>query len=299
LPQDNPKLKLDAACLAPPMNTLPSKWTPAGIIARTRAILQQPRDILVALQMGVFLWRTSLGAARGNPLRHFSRLRRKARSAQPFGRHESDRIVRISYVYDPYFKARRSRYVRALLLHHFADSKVLNGDMFPALGQMIENVHHGGHGAAVLFDVDRFGSIGDSLGNAEADRVLATIEQVIERVLAERGIAGRFGGDEFLLVIEASEDEVVQLVQQVRLAVSAAALENGYGKNVTVSAGVTIATQTSNVIDVMEHAAQALRLAKAAGRNRVAAFPALQISAGFAQDPPWRHYCAPMPSSAN
>lgn len=235
----------------------------------------------MALQMGTFLLRTSLALARGNNLEHFGSLRRNARLTGRFGRLEAERIVRISYIYNRYFEARNTRYVRAMLLHHFADSKALDGSLFQALEQMTANVlRRGGRGAVLLIDIDRFGSITDSLGNAAADRMLATIESIIERALVESGIGGRFGGDEFLvLVSDTSDDATMQMAERIRAAVGGAGLTDGQGKPVTVSAGVIFASYGSNAVDLVEYADRALRLAKHGGRNCVVASPPIPAGA--------------------
>jgi diguanylate cyclase (GGDEF)-like protein len=260
------------------MTVLPSKWTLAGIVARTCAIIRQPSDLVMAIQMGMFLFRTSFGLTRGNPMGHFAHLRRRARLAQRFGRTQAERIVRVSYVYERYFKTRKSRYVRALLLHHFADSKALNGELFQALAKMSEKARRDG-GAVMLFDVDGFGSIGDCLGNAAADRILLKIQRLIERETAGSGTAGRFGGDEILVVSNASAEVAMRKAQQICAAVSTAAFDGGNGRRVTVSGGVTFASLASNVVDMVECADQALHLAKDRGRNRVVALPAYRAVA--------------------
>jgi diguanylate cyclase (GGDEF)-like protein len=220
---------------------------------------------------------------RGKPAEYFSRLRRRTGLMQPFGRPEADRIVRVSYVYDRYFKSRNSRYVRAMLIHYFADSKSLDGDLFAALSQMLARVRRGKSGTVLLFDVDGFGSIVDCLGQAAADRVLTAIDGIIESEIGTNGVAGRFGGDEFLVVSEAAHETAMRVAHRVGAAVAAAALDAGRGKRVTVSAGVTFASRGSNVVDVVEYAAHALRLAKDGGKNCVVAWP-MRLAA-----PPARH----------
>ncbi|MEJ8305674.1 histidine kinase N-terminal 7TM domain-containing diguanylate cyclase [Saccharibacillus sacchari] len=68
--------------------------------------------------------------------------------------------------------------------------------------QALRELAPGGPGVSVImFDVDHFKKVNDTFGHEAGDRVLAGVSDVIRRVLDGRGIAGRYGGDEFVLCL--------------------------------------------------------------------------------------------------
>lgn len=57
------------------------------------------------------------------------------------------------------------------------------------------------HSAIIILDIDNFKRINDQLGHEKGDYILATIGQVLQQNLRHNDIVGRFGGDEFLIVL--------------------------------------------------------------------------------------------------
>lgn len=73
----------------------------------------------------------------------------------------------------------------------------------------------------VLCDVDGLKAVNDTLGHAKGDVLLIQAANVIRSVFAGRGLTARIGGDEFVTVLEAQEDELQQACQQIHRAVLA------------------------------------------------------------------------------
>jgi diguanylate cyclase (GGDEF)-like protein len=143
-----------------------------------------------------------------------------------------------------------------------------------ALEQAMEHVRAGGRYAVLLLDVDHFKSINDLLGHQTGDRALAKIGRTIAENIRAVDVAGRFGGEEFLVLLrDASRERTMQVAERLRSAVEASGLPYADGKPVTISIGVAYARPVDGPSDIVERADRALYRAKHAGRNRVVESP--------------------------
>jgi diguanylate cyclase (GGDEF)-like protein len=131
----------------------------------------------------------------------------------------------------------------------------------------------GGKDCAVLIlDIDHFKTINDQHGHLVGDEVLRAVAGAIADVLRRPMVAGRLGGEEFLLLLPQMELEAaVQVAEQVRAAVAGVDTSRWFsGHPLSVSAGVAMAhPEPGGVADALRRADEALYAAKAAGRNRV------------------------------
>lgn len=139
-----------------------------------------------------------------------------------------------------------------------------------ALEEAMNYVRGGGVYAMLLMDIDHFKSINDLLGHQQGDRVLATIGRILAQNIRGLDIAGRFGGEEFLVLLrDASRERALQVAERLRAAIEDGGITYADGKPVTVSVGVAYARSGDSGGDVVERADRALYRAKNAGRNRV------------------------------
>ncbi|MFT3661324.1 MAG: GGDEF domain-containing protein [Gordonia sp. (in: high G+C Gram-positive bacteria)] len=124
----------------------------------------------------------------------------------------------------------------------------------------------------VLTDIDDFKTVNDRHGHAVGDAVLGRFAAVAQRTLGAAGVVGRYGGDEFCLLLgEATVDDGHRLAERVRLAFGATATTTGDGDTVrsTVSIGVAVASNRSGTLnEALKTADAALYEAKSTGRNR-------------------------------
>jgi diguanylate cyclase (GGDEF)-like protein len=124
--------------------------------------------------------------------------------------------------------------------------------------------------SVVLVDLDHFKAINDRHGHAVGDAVLREFAGALRTGLRESDAAGRWGGEEFLLLLpQTPAAAAVVLVDRLRDAVEGMSFEHVLpGLRVTFSAGVTecVALEATHV--AIERADQAMYLAKAAGRGR-------------------------------
>jgi diguanylate cyclase (GGDEF)-like protein len=134
-----------------------------------------------------------------------------------------------------------------------------------------------GQGVAVLLmDVDHFKGINDAHGHAVGDEVLRVLARALTLSLREYDVVGRYGGDEFVVVLPVADaDEGREAAERVRAALDAArvTLAGGQTAGVTVSVGFTLARRAETLDQALDRADRALYAAKEAGRNRVAFEP--------------------------
>ncbi|MGA8442402.1 MAG: diguanylate cyclase [Candidatus Sulfotelmatobacter sp.] len=126
----------------------------------------------------------------------------------------------------------------------------------------------------VLVDVDHFKQVNDEFGHETGDRVLQEITKRLSATLREYDGIGRYGGEEFLVVIpDCDMATTVRRANQIRELISEQPVPTHCGAlKVTVSMGVTVAEQSTSVELLLRQADVALYEAKHAGRNRVEHF---------------------------
>jgi len=126
---------------------------------------------------------------------------------------------------------------------------------------------------AVLFlDIDHFKQINDSRGHSAGDACLAAVVEAIRAELGEPDRVGRYGGEEFLIMLRGDSARMAVQIAE-RIIARAAALRVPVGEHLialTVSIGVAMrGATTPDVEALVEHADAAQYHAKAEGRNRV------------------------------
>ena len=127
----------------------------------------------------------------------------------------------------------------------------------------------------LMIDVDHFKLYNDTYGHPEGDACLARLGEALSEIAAETmGFAGRYGGEEFCLLLpNTASDRAVEIGEAVRTAVQGLAMPHCTSsyETVTVSVGVA-ATRPSDGLqpgDLIEAADAALYAAKHRGRNTV------------------------------
>jgi len=125
----------------------------------------------------------------------------------------------------------------------------------------------------VFFDIDDFKTINDTYGHECGDRVLAAVGGALRNCgLGEREMAGRYGGDEFMVVLTSSGLSLAaQTAEHIRLEIERiTCTHEGIRVPVTASIGVaTVRKALHRVADLYREADQALYDSKRNGRNRV------------------------------
>ena len=124
--------------------------------------------------------------------------------------------------------------------------------------------------SAIFLDLDHFKRINDTYGHDRGDEVLAAVGAVLRSELRASDLAGRMGGEEFLILApDTSRAGAVEIAEKVRVALHGIRVRDVEQK-VTGSFGVATLLEDTLESDTMVRIAdRALYSAKANGRNRV------------------------------
>ena len=126
-------------------------------------------------------------------------------------------------------------------------------------------------------DLDGFKPINDRLGHAAGDRLLVLVAKRLQHAMRSNDCAARFGGDEFVLLLNPlnSRAECEAMLQRIMHSISRPYALDGEQVLVTASIGYTLSPDDSSDADTLiRHADQAMYQAKQSGRNRIEAFDA-------------------------
>jgi diguanylate cyclase len=126
--------------------------------------------------------------------------------------------------------------------------------------------------SAALIDLDWFKRINDVHGHPTGDEVLRTFAITIFANIRPNDRFGRYGGEEFLLVLPStSTDDAARILERMRIVVADLDWSAfSPGMRVTISAGVAALRDNDNADTFLARADSALYSAKAQGRNRIA-----------------------------
>ena len=131
-----------------------------------------------------------------------------------------------------------------------------------------------GRCAVIMADIDHFKRINDSFGHLLGDQVIKGVAQIIRDTVGTAGLAARFGGEEFALLLpDAGHAEALRLAEQIRGNVTRARVRrqgtSEYLDQISISLGVACAQAGEILEQVIERADRGLYRAKESGRNRV------------------------------
>jgi diguanylate cyclase (GGDEF)-like protein len=126
--------------------------------------------------------------------------------------------------------------------------------------------------ALMLFDLDNFKNVNDTCGHAFGDAVLREFAARLANELRIGDIAGRWGGEEFLVILPRTDlSGAIEVAERVRTMTASRPIQtNGGSVHLTVSGGCAAGIGIST--EVLLHEADArMYEAKAAGRNKIVA----------------------------
>nr|WP_255639111.1 GGDEF domain-containing protein [Deinococcus betulae] len=121
--------------------------------------------------------------------------------------------------------------------------------------------------SVVLFDLDHFKRVNDTYGHSVGDETLQHVAWVLRRTVRQHDRAGRWGGEEFLILVEGSAQDAALVADRVQGALRAAPYDPV--GTVTISCGVAQAAPGETADTVLRRADEALYRAKRAGRDTV------------------------------
>ncbi|BCS97597.1 GGDEF domain-containing protein [Desulfoluna limicola] len=129
----------------------------------------------------------------------------------------------------------------------------------------------------ILFDIDHFKKINDSYGHLAGDEVLKQVCSLITRNLRDSDIFGRFGGEEFIIILPNATEETARIVTEKlrRLVEELTTRFEEFTIQITISQGfVQYNESIKDYFQMIHEADLAMYHAKKSGRNRTSQFKA-------------------------
>jgi len=133
---------------------------------------------------------------------------------------------------------------------------------------------HGSLSAVVFIDIHRFKHVNDSLGHRAGDTLLCKVAQILRACVREVDTVSRYGGDVFVIVLEAlSHREVVRILKRIRGRLNSPMTIASHSVKAEASYGITYFSQgASTNEELLRNADIALHRSKAAGKNRMVVY---------------------------
>jgi diguanylate cyclase (GGDEF)-like protein/PAS domain S-box-containing protein len=124
--------------------------------------------------------------------------------------------------------------------------------------------------AVCYLDLDQFKAINDTYGHREGDRLLVRASRRLAGLVRSGDLVARVGGDEFVVTVDAAnDDEVLAVAQRIVRGLREPFTVSGRLLVVTTSVGVAVAGEGATPESLLHEADAALYRAKADGRDRV------------------------------
>jgi diguanylate cyclase (GGDEF)-like protein/PAS domain S-box-containing protein len=174
------------------------------------------------------------------------------------------------------------------LAHHDALTSLLNRAAFmERMDVLLKQAERKGEMLALLFiDLDNFKRVNDSLGHLEGDQVLTTVSERLVGALRGSDLVGRFGGDEFIVLLNDlnSRADIVVVLEALLSVVEVPVRADGRALSVTPSIGVAVFPDDGRQADeLIQHADTAMYRAKARGRATYQFFEPALAEAAYAE----------------
>jgi len=168
-------------------------------------------------------------------------------------RREIDRLHLLA-MYDQLTDLPNRRYIDSYLEHAFQDYQLLEISF-----------------GVLMMDIDHFGIFNNTYGHDVGDKVLTMISRSIENALRKDDFVGRWGGEEFMVIIkDISVKDLKGVAEKIRILVENSFLQSGdHHLKVTISIGGTLIKEIDTIESVQKRADDALYISKDSGRNCV------------------------------
>lgn len=140
-----------------------------------------------------------------------------------------------------------------------------------ATERLARAVENGGRSAVAIMDLDGFKSLNDTLGHQAGDRMLQLVASAIRANVRPGDLAGRYGGDEFVMLLDRCEEDEAKRVC-ARVLRSVVMLSLAAGRQITLSIGISVAPENgTDLRDLIANADRQLLTVKRSGKNAVSA----------------------------
>ncbi len=125
--------------------------------------------------------------------------------------------------------------------------------------------------ALLMMDLDKFKQVNDTYGHVTGDKVLQQLGDIIRQSVREEDLVFRYGGEEFAVILPATDGEGAKFVaERIRTSTESAVFESGtIDLKLTISVGLATCPDAPSVHALVVAADKALYAAKHQGRNRL------------------------------
>lgn len=120
----------------------------------------------------------------------------------------------------------------------------------------------------LFIDIDYFKSINDQFGHKIGDDVLKELTEVVQAEIEEGHYFGRWGGEEFIIIVNNSEHEAYNIAEGIRNKIETHDFK-GVTRSITVSIGITEFIEGDTIDTILIRADERLYTSKGQGRNQV------------------------------
>ena len=132
--------------------------------------------------------------------------------------------------------------------------------------------------AVMMFDIDHFKQVNDTFGHDVGDEMLKRVTQIASNELRNTDVFGRYGGEEFIILLPVtSAEQAALLAERIRAGVEALRVSTEKGEAfITLSIGIVEINHSlpnESLEDIFRRADQAMYISKQEGRNRVVVIP--------------------------
>lgn len=162
--------------------------------------------------------------------------------------------------------------IKSLSIHDALTGLFNHGFMLTKLDEEVERAkRYDAHFSIALFDVDDFKKVNDTHGHLAGDAVLKRLGELFRAGMRGIDTAGRYGGEEFLVILPETGGERAYLTaERLRAEIAAGVFTYGDAKiRVSVTGGVASYCDGANATTLLKAADNNLYKAKAQGKNRI------------------------------
>jgi two-component system cell cycle response regulator len=162
--------------------------------------------------------------------------------------------------------------LRVQATHDFLTQLLNRAGIMDALEQELNRSDRNqGVFSVILADIDHFKQINDTYGHAAGDQVLREVAARMKASLRSYDVAGRYGGEEFLVIVpDCDEAAALRVAEKMRKSVCSTPIQIlGTDRTTSISLGVSTRSEPTSADALLSAADTALYQAKSFGRNCV------------------------------
>jgi len=169
-------------------------------------------------------------------------------------------------------RAKRARSLRSLMMRDSLTGLLNHTSLKDKLEVEMSRSRRLGNGLVFgMLDIDHFKSVNDTYGHGIGDRVIKSLSRMLQQRLRRSDIIGRYGGEEFAVVLlDTGIEDAVRIMNDIRESFASLEQETGERRfNVSFSSGLAAFPDFTDVAELCNAADEALYESKGNGRNRV------------------------------